>query len=246
MTLKQRFGRWFMRQMGLNWRTVSLLRFEWWAFGTRVLNRISPAIRRTRRRLATQCHLNVNLGSGGRGQDGWVNIDVVRHHKDVAFPYDIRTGLPFSAGQVARVFAEHVVEHIEFREDLPRLLRSVWEVLEPGGRVRIVVPDCARFLEAYVTRDPEKWQALGLAVLPHDMPTQMAMINHEFHQGGEHMFGYDFETLKFVLLEAGFAEVRKMAYGMSEDSALCLDREEHAKYSLYVEARKQGPESSPA
>jgi predicted SAM-dependent methyltransferase len=243
MTIKQRFGNWFRRQTAVNWRTISLLRFEWQAFGTRVLNRLSPFIRRTRRGLANQRHLNVNLGSGGRGREGWVNIDVARHHKDIAFPYDIRTGMPFAKGQVARIFAEHVVEHIEFREDVPRLLRSMWDVLEPGGRVRIVVPDCERYLEAYVTRDPAKWEALGVKALPQDMPTHMAMINHQFHQGGEHMFGYDFETLQFVLLAAGFAEVRKMAYGMSGDSDLCLDREEHAEYSLYVEARKEYSES---
>jgi hypothetical protein len=29
-----------------------------------------------------------------------------------------------------------------------------------------------------------------------------------------------------------------MAFGMSDDSILAIDREEHAKYSLYVEAQK--------
>jgi len=243
MEIKQQFGKWFMRQTAANWRTISLLRFEWQAFGTRVLNRVSPTIRRTRRGLANRHHLSVNLGSGGRGREGWVNIDVVRRHKDITFPYDIRTGMPFLGSQVARIFAEHVVEHVEFREDVPRLFRSMLYVLEPGGRVRIVVPDCERYLEAYVTRDPKQWEALGVTTLPQDMPTYMAMVNHQFHQGGEHMFGYDFETLQFVLLEAGFAEVRKMSFGVSGDADLCLDREDHAKYSLYVEARKGRSES---
>jgi predicted SAM-dependent methyltransferase len=244
MTVKQRLGRWLVRNCGTNWRTVGLLRFELMALETRALNVVSPAIRRTRRKLARRHGLSVNLGSGGRGQEGWVNLDVGRHHKDVTFPWDIRRGLPFGDGQVARIFAEHVIEHIEFREDLPRLLASIWRVLEPGGRVRIVVPDCERYLEAYVTRDPAKWAALGLATLPSDMPTPMAMVNHEFHQGGEHQFGYDYETLRYVLSKAGFCEVGKRAYGMSDDPELCLDREQHSTYSLYVEARKPTGASS--
>src|SRR5882724_10277307 len=156
MTPKQRVGRWVMYSILTNWRSISLLRFELGALGTRVLNAVSPSIRRTRRRLASLKHLNINLGSGGRGTEGWVNIDVGRHHKDLTFPYDIRMGLPFEAGQLSRIFAEHVVEHIEFKEDLPRLLRSMWEALEPGGRLRLIVPDCERYLEAYVTRDPKK------------------------------------------------------------------------------------------
>jgi predicted SAM-dependent methyltransferase len=229
-----------MYSLFTNWRTISVVRFEWAAMCTRALNAVSPSIRRTRKGIAGRGHLNVNLGTGGTGPSDWINIDVIRHHKDIAFPYDIRKGLPFASGQVSRIFAEHVIEHIEFREDLPRLLGSALDVLEPGGRIRIVVPDCEQFIRAYVSNDRRAWGELGLDPLPHDMPTPMAMLNHVFHQDGEHMFGWDFITMKHVLERAGFTDVRKMSCGESADPALCLDRPEHGPYSLYVEAIKAG------
>jgi predicted SAM-dependent methyltransferase len=250
MTLKQTIGRRLMYSVFTSWRTISVMRFEWTAMRTRVLNVFSPSIRRARHKISRQVGLNVNLGSGGTGKEGWVNIDISRHHNDVTFPYDIRKGLPFQPGQVARVFAEHVIEHIEFKEDLPRLLKSIWRTLEPGGRLRIVVPDCRIFIDAYVSGDLRNWRKLGLDPLPHDMPTHMAMLNNVFHQGGEHMFGYDFETMKYVLEQAGFSRILKMACGLSDDPILCLDRPEHATYSLYVEAVKEASagefDSSPA
>jgi predicted SAM-dependent methyltransferase len=239
VTPKQRFGRWIARLLGLNWRTVRRLRFEAAAARARIGNAVSPRYYLRRRNLRGKRGLNVNIGSGGRGFDGWINLDL-GGHEDILFPWDIRRGFPFADGQVARLFAEHVIEHIEFREDLPNVLASILRVLQPGGRVRIVVPDCERYLDAYLARDAAKWSALGLPKLPHDMPTHMAMVNHVFHQEGEHFFGYDFETLAYVLRSAGFAEVRRQAFEVSEDALLCLDRPEHAPYSLYVEAVKPG------
>jgi predicted SAM-dependent methyltransferase len=219
-------------------RAFAILRYELNAGITTTLNVISPRMRRLHSQLAKRQHVNLNLGTGGRGVADWVNIDVARHHQDLTLPWDIRRGLPFSDGQVARIFAEHIVEHIEFREDIPRLMREFFRVLEPGGRVRLIVPDGERWLHAYVTRSPDEWQGLGFSDLPPGMPTPMTMINHVFHQDGEHFFGYDYETLKYVLEQAGFHKIGKAAYQVSADPQLCLDRDEHAKYSLYVEAQK--------
>lgn len=238
MKLKQKIGKLLIPRLPVNRRTFDILRFELNAALTNLLNRVSPRLIRVKSHIRKQQHLNVNVGSGGYGKVGWVNIDLRRHYKDLTFPYDIRRRLPFRDGQVARIFAEHVVEHMEFREEIPHLMREFYRVLEPDGRVRIIVPDGGRWLEAYVTRNPEKWKALGMSELPGDMPTEMAMINHVFHQDGEHFFAYDFKTMKYVLEQAGFSEISKMAYARSEDAELCLDREEHAKYSLYVEAQK--------
>jgi hypothetical protein len=64
------------------------------------------------------------------------------------------------------------------------------------------------------------------------------MVNHIFHQKGEHHFAYDFETLAWVLKQAGFEKVRKCSYRNSPDPELRIDQPNHQPYSLYVEAER--------
>ena len=204
-----------------------------------MLNAVHPGYRRVRARLGRLDGINLNLGSGASAFPGWVNIDVMRGRNGLTLPYDIRRTLPFQNEQIARIFAEHVVEHLDFKEDVPRLLDEFHRILKPGGWVRIIVPDAERWLDAYVTRDPAKWAALGFDELPPDMPTMMTMINHVFHQDGEHMFAYDFDTLQYALHRAGFRRIERMSFAESNDPHLSMDQQVHAAYSLYVEAQKE-------
>lgn len=201
---------------------------------------MSPRYHARIRRLQKITGLSVNIGSGGTGLPGWINIDARSHHADVYIAYDIRRPLPFKDGQVKRIFAEHVIEHIDFRNDIPALFSEFRRVLEPGGAVRIIVPDLARFLSAYVHNSNEEFKALGwdLNKLPSDIYTPMHVLNHMFHQSGEHLFGWDFETLRFALHRSGFADIRKQSFRASVDPDLAIDQPHHAPYSLIVEAIK--------
>ena len=139
---------------------------------------------------------------------------------------------------MAMVFAEHVVEHLEFDEDVPRLFSESYRVLEPGGHLRIVVPDGEKWAKAYVSKDPKEWKALGFSQFPDDLPTPMAMLNHVFHQGGEHRFAWDYETMNYALRRAGFVNVYRRSFRESGVDELAIDLSHHAPYSLYVEAVK--------
>lgn len=242
-TLKSRLGKVLIPLLPVNRRVFDVLRHELRALSTRCGNALNPAYHLRVRKLRSTRGLSVNVGSGGKGLPGWVNLDVVQHGDDT-LALDIRRPLPLADGTVARLLAEHVVEHVDARGDLPGMLADWYRVLEPGGRVRVIVPDCGRFAQAYVTGDVALWSSLGWHPLPPDMPTPMAAVNHMFHQGGEHLFGYDFETLAFLLRQAGFTRVEQKTYRQSGDDLLAIDQENHAPYSLYVEAVK--PESGAA
>jgi hypothetical protein len=102
------------------------------------------------------------------------------------------------------------------------------------------VPDGERFLEAYVSKDGKLWQKLNWDIeqLPDDIYTPMHVVNHIFHQNGEHLFAYDFDTLKWVLQRAGFQTVVRQSFRKSVDVELAIDQEHHRPYSLYVDAVK--------
>jgi predicted SAM-dependent methyltransferase len=238
MTLKQRIGQWLIPKLPINRELFTELRFEANSWACEMRNRISPSYHREVLRLRGLKGISLNIGSGGRGLAGWVNTDAVRHPGDQSFPCDVRRTLPLADGSVARILAEHVVEHLNFKLEIPKVLEEFLRVLEPGGMLRIIVPDGRRFVEAYLANDSAHWGPLGVHALPLDMPTPMAMLNHVFHQGGEHHFAYDFETLDWALGKAGFTDVRRSSFGVSSDPLLAIDRSEHAAYSLYVEAMK--------
>jgi predicted SAM-dependent methyltransferase len=223
----------------INRRTFDILRHEFRALRTRAFNIINPAYHSRVRRLRLRRDLSVNIGSGGKGLPNWINIELIPA-RDTTLCLDIRRPLPFADRSVARILAEHVVEHIDFRSDIPVVFSDWYRVLRLGGITRIVVPDARRFLAAYVSDDPELWRNLDwdLNTLPDDIYTPMHIINHIFHQGGEHLFAYDFETLSWALHRAGFSQVEQMSFRKSRDPELAIDQENHAPYSLYVEAMK--------
>jgi predicted SAM-dependent methyltransferase len=240
MAIKQRVGRWLIPRLPVNRRTLNILRFEAGCLWQRLVNALNPAYHAKVHALQSKRDLSVNLGSGGRGLPGWINIDARTGHADQTIAFDVRRRLPFADGSVTRLFAEHVIEHLDFRGDIPGVLSEFHRILRPGGVARIIVPDAERFLKAYAQRSRDGFAALGwdLDQLPHDIYTPMHIVNHTFHQGGEHQFGWDFETLQWALRQAGFAEIERKAYQVSRDPELAIDQPNHAAYSLYVEATR--------
>lgn len=196
--------------------------------------------RRLLKKIRSGSGWSVSLASGKREIKGWILVDAEPNGPENYLRHDLRRPLPFREGTVERILIEHYFEHCEPRWEVPRLLAECRRVLRDGGTLRIVVPDAEAYCRAYVSGDPQQWEALGwdLHHLPADLPTPMAVLTHIFHQSGEHKAGWDFATLKLVLEQAGFRDVERMAFGKSRDPAMTIDRPNHARYSLYVEARK--------
>lgn len=74
--------------------------------------------------------VKLNLGCGTNKLDGWQNFDA---------EIDIARPLPFADASADRIFAEHVVEHVDYRQALA-FFAECRRVLKPGGVIRIAVP----------------------------------------------------------------------------------------------------------
>lgn len=238
-TVKQEIGKFVIPRLPMTKANFDILRFEINAILLNLNNRINPLRISRLSYIRKQKDLSVNIGAGPFGKQGWVNVDMYRM-KNITLLYDCRRKLPFQNNTVRRIRCEHVFEHLDRRDEVPKFLRECLRTLQPGGALRIVVPDLQLFINAYVSGGNEQWRKLGfdLENLPWGLETPMDILNHTFRQNGEHKFGYDFYTLKRTLQEAGFEKIHKMTWGESVDEELTDDLVNHRPYSLYVDCVK--------
>jgi predicted SAM-dependent methyltransferase len=218
--------------------TLTLLRWELYLAWVRL--RAAGA----RRRFVGRQNLLVTVGCGTRAQPGWVNIDAVRL-PGVTLVYDCRRQLPFEDNSTRAIVAEHFLEHVDYTEEAQGFLSECQRVLQPGGVLRIAVPDAEQYLQAYAGGG---WEALVRlrplregridAYFKCAYHTRMELINVVFRQGGQHKFAYDFETLALLLGRCGFASIVRRQFNDSALPEWRMDSPRRATESLYVEAIK--------
>ncbi|MBL8197847.1 MAG: methyltransferase domain-containing protein [Chromatiales bacterium] len=137
---------------------------------------------------------------GHERREGWEIFDAlpregVDHRGDAA---DLSR---FPDGTFAELYASHVLEHFDFREAVPRVLKEWHRVLQPGGRLYISVPDMERLCHLYLTPGlyPEArlkimWMMFGTHADPYDY----------------HFTGFNGDYLGSVLGEAGFSNIQRV------------------------------------
>jgi predicted SAM-dependent methyltransferase len=200
--------------------------------------------------------LAVHIGCGGHHLPGWINLD--NHPAPLAI--NLAWGLPLPTGSARFVFLSHLLEHLFYPAQSHRLLHEIQRVLQPGGVVRIVVPDIEQCINAYVNNDAAFFAARRQhwTWLPEDVTNLESFLAYAGagptpeHLFEHHKFGYDFETLKRCLERAGFINIRRCSYQSSKHNALRVDHAsanasaQHGDghYSLFVEAERPLPASS--
>ena len=83
--------------------------------------------------LRTQKEILLEIGSGRRGLDGWIAIDI-KKKGDIC--WDLRNGIPFPDESVSQLYSSHFFEHLSFKEG-QRFLDECLRVLRPGGKFSI-------------------------------------------------------------------------------------------------------------
>jgi predicted SAM-dependent methyltransferase len=166
--------------------------------------------------------LRLHLGAGELPRADWVNVDLYGVPQDLF--WNLKRPLPFPDGTVNAIFHEHVLEHLPGDFGLA-LTRECWRVLEPGGVLRIGVPDARRHIGWYVDGQHPAYE---------HPPTALVPLLRELYGFG-HRVMYDFETLALLCHAAGFEVVEERPFG---DSRLepAPDHEWRRWDSLYVES----------
>ena len=93
--------------------------------------------------MAGRDHRYVNVGCGDIfAPEPWVNVDkCAQLEPDVVASI---TDLPFGDGTVEWCYAGHVLEHLEWPDEVADALVELKRVLHPGGHLLVVCPDIER------------------------------------------------------------------------------------------------------
>ena len=142
---------------------------------------------------------------------------------------DSRYGLPFADASCRGIHVEHFFEHLNHADERHVFLAECFRCLEENGVLRIVVPDAALFVAAYLSPGWDKFREI--AAVSDDpeanFPTKMAALNHVFIQDFEHYGGYDEESLSAVLQQHGFRTISRRSFRTGRFPEGCIDREQH-------------------
>lgn len=213
--------------------------------------------------------IKLNLGSGPSGINGWLNYDsgvlpwlskwpqprhlicalgLLPKNYDVAWPeiqlVDIRQAFPLPDSSVDYVYCSQVIEHFERYEAL-NVLKETMRVLKPGGIIRVSVPDISKMLINYEeerVKNPETaareinvlWWGFEKDIPPSNI---FARISRLFIR--DHQWHYDVASMKKLLSEAGFRNIKTLSFRKGETPDLNrVEIEIHKKHSLYLEAKK--------
>ncbi len=178
-----------------------------------------------------QRDLKLHVGCGPNARDGWVNIDLSSNAADCRL--DLREDLPFCDASASIITSEHFFEHLAFPDDARHFLAESFRVLAPGGIFHVGVPDTQWPLEAYANGEDDYFAlAKGRWAHPDYCTTRLDHINFHFRQGTEHLWAYDFESLRTELERVGFVDVTRRDFHPEYDT------KERAEGTLYVQGVK--------
>jgi predicted SAM-dependent methyltransferase len=145
--------------------------------------------------------VRLNIGCGDWPLPGWTNLDARAKCKpDVLAKVP---PLPFADESVEEIYAGHFVEHLT-PKDADKFLAECYRVLVPGGRLGVVVPDTKMIARAYVEGHGSVEYPEGTVRPMADLDEICDLFLYSTAQESPHRWSYDADTLRRLLLRAGF------------------------------------------
>lgn len=198
--------------------------------------------------MKTRLNIGGNL-SKDRFPKGWECVDVAKGAK-----YQMDVGeqcLPFEENSVEAIYCSHMLEHI-LPHKHPFVFSEFYRVLQPGGLLRVVVPDMDIALKAYFTKWGNKIDGLTLEsgvqkkgyTLPplHLFSIMDWWFGYDLDDNGkpvfDHVTGFNWSVLKYRFQESGFEEFKHSEFNKGHPTFFCCDNPIHEGTSVYGEAKK--------
>jgi predicted SAM-dependent methyltransferase len=148
----------------------------------------------------------LQLGAGGNDPAGWLNTDIAPRGEEVYL--DATQRYPFPDGSFQYIFSEHMIQAVSWEGGLA-MLKECFRVLAPGGKLRIVAANLAKFVQLLnPDADAQRFIAAKLRLQGwRKTPVPGVYIfNLQMRDGGT-QFLYDAPTLRKSLELAGFTQI---------------------------------------
>jgi glycosyltransferase involved in cell wall biosynthesis/predicted SAM-dependent methyltransferase len=150
--------------------------------------------------------MNLHLGCGEIDFPGFVNIDARKY--DHVHHVSLVDSLPFIDDSTADlVYASHCLEHFPHGK-IEAVLREWHRVLKPCGIIRLSVPDFDSILKIYLDNDRD----MSLIVPP--------LYGGQDYEYNYHYVAFNHNSLKQILENVGFTNVRLWSHGQDEFSSM--------------------------
>lgn len=165
--------------------------------------------------------------------------DYIRYCKNNLIEFaDGRSHLPLPDGSVEVFYTCHTLEHMD-QEDARNFLKEALRVLEPGGIIRIVVPDLRFYAQKYVKDGDLDFFMFYLHLTKRRPRGFREKLKYLLVGDRHHQWMYDGPWLSKFLSDCGYADPRVLPPGSTTITAPePLNLSERAPVSLYVEAHK--------
>lgn len=162
--------------------------------------------------------------------EGWTCVDILPGADIIC---DIqKQQLPFDEGAASAIYCSHVLEHL-WSWNYLFTMKEFYRVLEPDGKLRIVVPDMDIGIDWYL-KHLNKKRALPAFMRWWFDPT--IDDKGEVHFG--HVGGFNYSSLVALIEESGFRNVKRSEYNPKSGVFVGCDNPELELTSLYIEAIK--------
>jgi len=133
----------------------------------------------------------------------------------------------FADGTFAEIYASHIVEHLDYKDELIAALKEWIRVLEPGGKISISVPDMDVLAQWFLSDQ--------LDVQERFLVMRMMFGGH-MDRYDYHVVGLNEEFLSEFLESCGFVSIRRVKeFGIFDDTSGLLFKGQLISLNLIAE-----------
>jgi len=176
--------------------------------------------------------MKLHLACGNNYIPGFIHVDI-RPNEIVNYVCSVDNLNMFKDNSVELIYASHILEHFG-RRSTQRVLFEWRRVLQPGGTLRVSVPDFDQAVKMYLEH--------------HDMEMiQGQLVGGQTYDHNYHHVVFNFNTLKENMEKVGFKDVRRYDWkktihkdydDYSQSYIPHMDKENGINLSLNVECTK--------